>query len=313
MIQQNQPLKSFSHYQIGGAARWFIEATSLDQLKFDLGKWRSMHLELPVVVLGSTTNVLIDDAGYPGLVIKNSLFGEEIISSKPNTLIRFASGGLVSTAVNSTAKRGLAGLEWAGGLPGTIGGAVFGNAGAFGGEIKDSIVEVESIDLTDLSQISRNRPQCRFGYRDSIFKNSPSEFIISATLKFKSGEPVVLKKTLQSRVDYRQEHQPLEYPSLGSTFKNVPLEMAPAETIAACKEVIKTDPSPVIPVAHLINEAGLSGKQIGGAMISPKHPNFIVNLGHSKSSDVLQLIELVKKQVSNQFGVDLQLEVLYLH
>jgi len=207
----------------------------------------------------------------------------------------------------------LSGLEWSGGLPGSIGGAVRGNAGAFGGEMKDSVSKVESVDLTTLEEKIRDNVHCEFGYRTSIFKTQGTpEFIISVTVSLTLGDKKQIKQATLEKIEYRKAKHPLEYPSAGSVFKNVSLSQIPQQLKEQWKEHIKNDPFPVIPAAVIIALAGLSGIRSGDALLSEKHTNFIVNLGNAKATDVKAVIEIIKKTVREKFGIQLEEEIIYL-
>ncbi|MFZ3365153.1 MAG: UDP-N-acetylmuramate dehydrogenase, partial [Candidatus Acidiferrales bacterium] len=197
-----------------------------------------------------------------------------------------------------------------GGLPGTVGGAVRGNAGAFKGEIKDRIVSVESFDVETLAAVTRGNAACKFGYRSSIFKEKNGrEIILRATLNMDGGDARQIAAGIQEKINYRLERHPMEYPNIGSTFKNVDLELVPKIWRNAFAKVIKIDPFPVVPTAYLISEAGLRGMQHGAAMVSPKHPNFIVNLGGATAADVRFLIAEVKEKVFEKYGIRLEEEI----
>jgi UDP-N-acetylmuramate dehydrogenase len=216
-------------------------------------------------------------------------------------------------------ENGFSGLEWAGGLPGTLGGAIRGNAGAFGGEIKNIIREVVSMGVFPKPKvIKRKNKECDFSYRNSVFKKqspagmNPKEIIIEAFLDLKKGDKALMGDIVRKNENYRKERQPLDYPNIGSIFKNVNVKNAPKNRIKEFEAVVKTDPFPVIPAAFLISEAGLKGISSGGAVISPKHPNFIVNALQASSSDVKNLINLAKSEVKNKFEIDLEEEIVYL-
>ncbi|MDP3894642.1 UDP-N-acetylmuramate dehydrogenase, partial [Nocardioides sp.] len=227
------------------------------------------------------------------------------------------------------------GLEWAGGLPGTVGGAIRGNAGCFGGEIKDVVKSVKSLDVETLREVERNFPDCDFGYRSSVFSARPARFvlrskaggggsalggknsrsynkeiILSAIFGFKKGDAEEIGKSVNEKIAYRRERHPLEYPNAGSIFKNIDAEKISKKYIGQFSCVIKKDPFPVVPAAYIISEAGLKGVSLGGAMISPKHPNFIVNVLEAKSSDVKNLIKLVKSEIKNKFDIELEEEII---
>ena len=308
MFQKNVPLKEYVHYKIGGKADYFCEPKNIDELRDAILEAR--NLSIPVFVLGSGTNLLVSDKGFRGLVIRPKLEG---IRREGNKIIA-GSGVLMSELLEFAANAGLSGLEWAGGLPGTVGGAVRGNAGAFSGEMKDSVHEVAAINTNDpdLKLVRRENPEAQFGYRTSIFKEIGTEVIIEAILSLTPGDPETIRKAGESRMAYRKERHPMEYPSLGSTFKNVPVSAFKPEVLPVLQGVIKNDPFPVVPTAYLISESGVKGIKSGGAQVSEKHPNFIVNLGGATAKDVEALIALVKEKVKEKFGIVLEEEVMRL-
>lgn len=314
MIKKDIPLNKISYWGIGGPARFLLEVHSAEDLVSGLAEWQELMTKIErearkVFVIGGCTNVLIDDRGYNGLIIHNLI--DEILE-EGNTLT-FGAGLPFQKAVDYTAKKSFSGFEWAGGLPGSIGGAVRGNAGAFGGETKDNILEVDSYNLKSLESHHYNLAECRFGYRTSIFKTEKTDdFIISAKFRLENGDKKEIEKAVQEKIEYRESRQPLGFPSAGSTFKNVPVEDAPPEVVKDCKEVIKTDPFPVIPVAHLLSESGLKGKTIGNAQIAEQHPNFILNLGNASATDVLSLINYTKDAVFEKFRVKIEPEIMFL-
>ncbi len=306
-FQENVVLAKYSNYKIGGPAEFFFEAKNVDEIKWALGE--AKKLKLKIFILGGGTNLLISDEGYRGLVLKPNI---DFLKCE-GTAVAAGAGILMPELLDFTAEKWLSGLEWAGGLPGTLGGAIYGNAGAFGGETKDNIKEVESFDVESAEGHRRNNKECEFGYRDSIFKKlNGREIILSATFSLKKGDSAEIKKAALSKIEYRKSKQPLEYPNIGSIFKNVPVGLVPKDILEKCADVIKQDPFPIVPAARLIGLAGLKGMRSGGAMISPKHGNFIVNVGGAKAKDVEYLIEFVKREIKNKFGVALEEEVRLL-
>lgn len=308
-FQENVSLKQYSNYKIGGPSRYFFAPKNLDELNEAIKKAREEKLK--IFILGGGTNLLINDQGFDGLVIKPEVGGLK----REGNLVLAGAGVLMSDLLNFSVSQSLSGLEWAGGLPGTVGGAVRGNAGAFGGETKDSIKEVVSLDIKDTepNMVKRGNEACQFGYRNSVFKiNDGHEIILEAEFELKPGDPAEIKKIIEEKIKYRKERQPLEYPNIGSIFKNVDLKLVPEKYQKEWAGVIKKDPFPVMPTAHILTEAGLKGRQVGQAMVSPKHPNFIVNLGGASAEDVKALIKIVKSTVKEKFGVDLEEEVIYV-
>lgn len=303
-IQEGVPLSEHSNYRIGGPARFFCEAANEEDIRG--GVVFAREQALPLFVLGGGTNLLIDDEGFNGVVLKPSVMD----LSPEGTTVTVGAGVLVADLLKFAIAHSLSGIEWAGGLPGTVGGAIRGNAGAFRGEIKDRIVRVESFDVETLQTITRDNAACRFGYRASIFKEKDGrEIILRARIAFENGDAQKIAAGVQDKINYRLERHPMEYPNIGSTFKNVDLELVPKIWCEAVAKIVKVDPFPVVPTAYLISEAGLRGKQHGGAMVSQKHPNFIVNLGGAKAEDVEFLIADVKESVFDKYGIRLEEEI----
>ncbi len=317
-FKENIPLSKFSHYKIGGPARFFFEAKNEKEVAWAIGEAKKR--KLPVFILAGGTNLLLCDKGFDGLVLRPAIM---TLKAKKDTL-EVGAGVFMCDLLNFAAGKSLSGLEWAGGLPGTIGGAVRGNAGCFGGETKDNIVSVRSFDTKTMKIVERSARECAFKYRDSIFKKKRgAEIILSVELKLMKGDKKAILRSIKEKIEYRKKTHPLDYPNIGSTFKNIPLhaihEKGSPKYEKAIKErelafrgshfSVKTDPFPVISAAKLISESGLRGVSVGGAMISPKHPNFIVNALNASSCDAKSLITLAKAEVYKKFGVQLEEEI----
>src|SRR3989344_5613011 len=317
MFQEYIPLIRHSNYKIGGPARYFYAGKNIEGIEKAVVKARQW--KLPLFILGGGTNLLISDEGFDGLVLKPEILGINYQASSIKSgeaLLKVGAGESVSQFLNFLVSHGLSGFEWAGGLPGTVGGAVRGNAGAFGGETKDLVSEVTSLDISGRTPklIKRNNKQCRFGYRNSIFKHTnTNEIILEVVFKLKKGDRQAIKNAIKDKIQYRQERQPLDYPNIGSIFKNVDLRLVPKKRHASLAHIVKIDPFPVIPTAYLISEAGLKGVAFGGAMVSPKHPNFIVNALGAKAGDVKNLISLVKSEVYGKFKINLEEEIVVVN
>ncbi len=313
MILENIPLKPHSNYMIGGVARYFCAASGLHEMSHAIRF--SQEKNLPLFILGGGTNVLFHDKGFDGLVLKPEIRFISCVEALPETVsVTVGAGTPVADLLSFCAHHGYSGLEWAGGLPGTVGGAIRGNAGAFGGEMKDSVTEVVSMDTKSEGAhiTARENAECGFGYRSSIFKKPETgEIILAVTFSLVRGAPDAVHTAMQSKIAWREARQPLDYPNVGSIFKNVPWEQMPAELRERedIKKHIKTDPFPVIPAAFLIDQAGMKGVTCGGAMVSQKHPNFIVNAGVAEAAHVRELIELVKSEVHSKFGITLEEEI----
>ncbi|HAJ44379.1 MAG: UDP-N-acetylenolpyruvoylglucosamine reductase [Candidatus Azambacteria bacterium GW2011_GWE1_42_9] len=276
-IKQNVILAKHTTYKIGGPADYFIGVKNIDELKQAL-KFADDNA-LPKFILAGGSNVLFSDEGYRGLIIKIDSKKINIAGNK----ITADAGALMNDLVSQSIENGLAGLEWAGGLPGTIGGAIRGNAGCFGGETKDAVVEVMA--MTENGEIKKySGGDCGFEYRDSAFKHN-GEIILSAVFKLKSGDREKLKAEVFDHIKYRKTKHRM--PSCGSVFKNIS----------------------GMPAGAIIEACGLKGKAIGGARITEEHSNIIHNFNNAKATDVLELINLAKEKVDQKFGIKLEEEV----
>jgi UDP-N-acetylmuramate dehydrogenase len=292
--KKNVPLKNYTTYKIGGPAKYFFIAKTKEDLIEALRT--AKNLKLPIFILGGGSNLLVSDRGFNGLVIKINIHD---INFRHNEVLVGAGADLTKLA-HFSAENGLSGLEWAAGVPGTIGGAVYGNAQAFGTKISDAVKTVEAINLKTLKIKNFTKKQCRFSLKNSIFKESNTPrgtrnlIIISATLKLNNGKKEEINEKIKEYMQYRKKNHPMNFPSAGSVFVN------PEKN------------GEIIRAGFLIEKCGLAGKKIGKAQISEKHANFIINLGGAKSKDVLSLINLAKKKVKNKFGIELEPEVQFL-
>ncbi len=283
-IQKNISLAEHTNFKIGGRARYFFSARTKKDLLSAVNA--AKKFKLPFFILGGGSNLLVSDRGYKGLVVKC-----QMSKLRFQKLKIYAEAGVPLSSVASKAKeRGLGGLEWAAGIPGTVGGAVFGNTGAFGKSMEDGVKEVEVFDIYDLKFKIFGKKDCRFNYRDSIFKKRKNLIIFSTVIKLKKGNKKEIQKKIKEYLDRKKTTQPLNFLSAGSVFKN------PGRFFAA----------------KLIDECGLKGKKVGRAKISEKHANFIVNLGKARAKDVKKLINLTKQRVKNKFGIILEEEIQYL-
>src|SRR3989344_2051422 len=301
-VKKKVLLKDYTTFKIGGPAEYFLIVKEKETLIKAINVAKKLHV--PVFVLGGGSNLLVSDNGFRGLVIKVQ-FAKWFLETKH--IIVSDSGVEMKDLVMFSVNTSLGGLEWAGGLPGSLGGAIRGNAGAFGCEMKDSILEVEALDH-HLSLRTLSNKQCQFSYRSSIFKEK-NWVILSAKIKFTKGVKKDLENTANSHIEYRKEKHPLEYPNAGSVFKNVDVKKVSPKVQKLFLDKVKKDPFPIIPSAWFIIGAGLVGKKVGHAQISEKHSNYIVNIGGATAKDVLTLISFVKKKIKKMYDVDLETEV----
>lgn len=285
---KNVLLKKYTTYKIGGPAKYFFVAKTKKDLILALKV--SKKLRLDVFIIGGGSNLLISEKGFKGLVIKIDILD---IDFQQNKAVVGAGIGLTKLAYLS-ADKGLSGLEWSAGVPGTVGGAIYGHAQAFGTKISDVVESVEAIDLKTLETKTFTKEQCQFSLKNSVFKENKNLIITSAVLIFDKKDTEEVKNKIKELLEYRKVHHPMEFPSAGSTFVN------PEKN------------GEVIPAGRLIEECGLKGKIIGDAQISEKHCNFIINLGQAKAKDVVGLIKLAQKEVKKKFNINLEIEVQIL-
>lgn len=276
-LKKNEPLAKHTTFGIGGPADWFCEAKTTEEVAEAVTAARKA--EIPSFILGKGSNLLVADEGFRGLVIaiRNTQY---IIR---NTEIIAEAGTPLKKLVQLAVKNSLSGLEFAVGIPGTIGGAVVGNAGTARKWIGDLVEKVEVLgEDGEIHQLPTS--ECQFAYRTSRFKKT-KEVILRVWLRLKKDEPKMIKKKM-AEFWAKRKNQPIQK-SAGSIFKNPPGKSA----------------------GWLIDQCGLKGKTIGETQISPKHANFIVNLGQANCQDVLKLISLAKEKVKQKFGVVLDEEI----
>jgi len=293
-IKENFPLYPYTNYKIGGQARYFCIVKNEKELAKAI--LFTQKEKLPLFILGGGSNILVSDKGFHGLVIKTNFSDVRI---KENKIIA-GSGVSLSHILKLTIEERLTGLEWAAGIPGTLGGAIRGNAGAFGSEIGDNIESIRLFDDKKLEVKELKNKNLGFGYRTSLVKEKGgviTEAVLS--LEKETIDNLDIENKVKEYIDYRKKNQPLEYPSCGSVFKGVNGKKIKS---------IKTE-GRIISAGILIKKTGLSGVKIGDAQISEKHANFIINLGKAKAKDVFSLIRLCRKRVKEKFNVDLELEV----
>jgi UDP-N-acetylmuramate dehydrogenase len=281
-IKENISLAKHTTFKIGGPAKYFCIVRDKGDLFKAIRKAR--ELKTPFFILGGGSNTLALDKGYKGLLIK--VHNTKLVIDKSE--IYAEAGVKLEDIVRLTANESLSGLEWAAGIPGTIGGAVYGNAQAFGAGMTDIIKNVEVLDAKSLKIKNLSRKQCLFSVKKSIFKKNKNLIILSAILKLRKENKKEVQERIREHLDYRKKNHPWKFPSAGSVFVN------------------KIGGSPS---SRLIEECGLKGTKIGGAEISEKHAGFIINIGKAKAEDVLKLIKIIKQKVKSKFGIDLEPEI----
>ena len=306
-FKKNILLKDYTTYKIGGPAKYFFVAKSEEDLisAIKLAKKE----KLPIFILGGGSNLLVSDKGFPGLVMKIDILGANL---KKNKLI-VGAGEILTRLAYLTADNELSGLEWAAGIPGaTVGGSIYGHAQAFGTKMSDIIESVQVIDLKSLELKNFSLKQCQFSLKNSIFKKNRSLVIISAVLKFKKSNKDQVRNKIREFLDYRKNRHPMNFPSPGSTFVNPEVIIKDKKLLEKFPELNEFNKKGTIAAGYLIASVGLSGRKIGGAQISEKHCNFIVNLGGATAKCVVGLINLARRRVKKNFNIDLETEVQFV-
>jgi len=279
-VLENEPMSKHTTFRIGGSADVFV-SPKVSQVSEIIAL--AKEYEVPVTIIGNGSNLLVGDKGIRGLVVSFGKEAEEI--QLEGTRMTVSAGTILAKVAAEAAKNSLAGLEFAAGIPGTLGGAIVMNAGAYGGEMKDVVVSAKV--LTPEGEIKElSKEELDLSYRHSCIPEK-DYIVLEATLELTPGDETVIREMMADFKNRRIDKQPLEYPSAGSTFKR-------PEGYFAGK---------------LIQDADLRGYQVGGAQVSEKHCGFVINTGNATAKDVLQLIEDVKKIVFDKFQVELEPEV----
>ena len=281
-VLMNEPLANHTTMKIGGPADLFIEPTSIGNLEKVMNIILKQHL--PWRVIGRGSNLLVSDQGIEGVVIKlgKGLDDVEIHETK----VRVGAGFSLVTLAVQISKKGLSGLEFASGIPGSLGGAVYMNAGAHGSDMSEVLEKVHVL-FEDGTVAWLSKEEMEFSYRTSILQKKRPGIVLEAVFQLKSGNRDEIVAKMQENKNYRKDTQPYNLPCAGSIFRN---------------------PLPYY-AGQLVQDAGLKGYSIGGAQISPMHGNFIVNTGNGKAEDVLALIQHIKGTIYQQFGINIETEV----
>ena len=304
-VQINVPLVKYTTFKIGGPAKYFFVAEDNEDLVRAVTF--SKKLKIPCYVLGGGSNVLVSDNGFNGLIIINQ--AKDIILKKNNKMVADAGVNLMEL-VNKTIAEGLTSLEWAAGIPGTVGGAIRGNAGAYGGQISDNLIGAEV--MRGSKQFILDNKKCGFQYRDSIFKKN-NDLIISGEFQLQKGDKAKSQARVNEILAERKAKQPLEYPSAGCVFQNVVINSTNEEKVRQIRNLPKEYlERKKIPAAWLIEQLDLKGKTIGKAQVSDKHANFIINLGKASAYEVIQLISYIKMKVRDTYSLELMEEIEYV-
>ncbi len=304
---ENEPMSRHTYLKIGGPARLYLVAPTVKIVLEAMSKAR--ELDIPWHVLGGGSNVLVADEGYTGLVIqcadrRTTIEGNEVTA---------ATGAFSGLVAKLAADASLAGFEWGIGVPGTIGGATYGNAGCFGGEMKDVVSRVEAYHVAEQKIVMYTNAECDFHYRDSRFKHEP-HIILRTTLQLHPGNQAEIHARMDTIMQGRKTTQPQGTFTAGCLFKNfeytdesVLAKLASRYEIPQVMREAKR-----IPAGWLIDQLGLKGFTMGKAQVSPVHGNFLVNLGGARAEDVIALESYVKMKVRDELGILLEDEVQLL-
>lgn len=284
-IYINELMSKHTSFKIGGPADIFVKAKNINQINEVLKICNENNI--PLTIIGNGSNVLVRDKGIRGILLKIEMTNYNIEKNGQWAEVKADAGVLNATLAYALMNESLTGFEFAAGIPGTIGGAIYMNAGAYGGEIKDIVEETTFIDLEDENKIkTMNKLEQDFSYRHSIFEEK-NVIIISAKFKFKCGNIEEIKNTMKENLGSRKEKQPIEMPNAGSTFKR----------------------GNGFITAQIIDECKLKGAKVGGAIVSKKHAGFIVNTGNATAEDVINLIKKVKNEVLEKTGKKIETEI----
>lgn len=281
-VMAGEPMCRHTTFAIGGAADLFVVPKTPEQLAKALQVIRDCGL--PLLLLGNGSNMLVSDAGYRGAVVCTTEM-DDVRAVGENRLIVQA-GALLSRVSRYAQRAGLTGAEFAGGIPGSLGGAVFMNAGAYDGQMAGIVEQTEYLDGSGTVHTLTGEEHC-FAYRDSAFRAHPDWVVLRSVLRLQPGDPAAILDKMNDFAQRRRDKQPLNYPSAGSTFKR------PEGYFAG----------------RLIEDAGLKGVSVGAAQVSEKHAGFLINRGGATCEEMLRLIELVQQRVREKFGVELECEV----
>ena len=280
-IKKDEPMKSHTTFRIGGPAKYFIIPETKEEIKAVIECCKKA--DMPYYILGNGSNLLVSDKGYEGVVIQ--IFKNMNQISLEGEVITAQAGAILSSVANKALEAELTGFEFAAGIPGTLGGACVMNAGAYGGEMKDVLVNV--LVLTqDGEFLTISKEELELGYRTSVIAKK-NFIVLEASIRLEKGDKEAIKARMDELKVQRTTKQPLEYPSAGSTFKRPEGHFA----------------------GKLIQDAGLRGFQVGGAQVSEKHCGFVINKDQATAADVAELMRQVSLKVKEQFGVELEAEV----
>ncbi len=316
-IVQDYPLSEFLWYKIGGKAKFFVEISSRDDVHA-LVDFLKEENPKRIFICGLGSNLVFQDEDFDGVVIS-------VVEPEKKSPLAVTADGLLTVFAGNTLDQAiqfgfhehLVGLEWAGGLPGTVGAGVRGNVGAFGGEIKDSLDQVEVFSLSHpekgIFPLAKN--DLKFAYRHSLIKEQRDLLVLSATFQLTSADKETVtaaEETYANNKAYRKRNHPLEYPNCGSVFKNIKDKEQVARILRVWPEIreqVEGRWHGKVSMGYMVRKLGLAGYTVGNAQVSEKHCNFIINLGGAKASDVRAVIQKIQDSCEETFGFRPEVEV----
>ncbi len=301
-VSQNVPLASHTRFAIGGPARILADASTEAALAAAIEAIRTT--DVPFTVIGGGTNLIVGDAGFDGVILRYTASAIEI--SERDT--RADGGAVLQALVDTAIDAGLHGIETMTGIPGWVGGAIYGNAGAYGQSIHERVKRVRFFDGRDIREIGN--AECEFRYRESIFKRRKDWIILSATLQLDAGDRAALRGTADGILKIRNEKYPPTMRCAGSIFKNLLFDQLPESVRTQVPERIIREGK--VPSAYFLEVAGAKGMTDGGIRVADYHANLIYNAGGGTAAQVRRVIDDLKRRVRNRFGFDLEEEVQYV-
>lgn len=278
-VLENVSLKDYNTYKIGGNAKYIVKPSSVDNLINLIEYLKKENINF--LVIGKGSNIILPDEDFDGVLILLDNLNKYVIK---DSVVEVEAGIVLGTFIMNLVNNNLGGLEKLCGIPGTLGGAIVGNAGCYGGLISDYLVSVTYLENGTIKTISKN--DCNFSYRNSIFKRDKNKIILSCKFELNKSNKGDMLEVIKENTLKRKNSQPLEYPNAGSVFRN-------PEGVAAGK---------------LIEDLGLKDYNINGAYVSNKHANFIINKANAESKDIVTLIEFIQEKVEKEYGIKLILE-----
>lgn len=305
LAKRDEPMAKRTSFRVGGNTRLHVTVPSSEAMIEAVTA--ALDVDIPFYIYGGGSNLLVNDEGYEGVMIQA---GNRKTTIEENR-VTVEAGTITGLVARQSVDAGLTGFEWAIGVPGTVGGAVYGNAGCYGGEMKDVVLSVEVFDLNTRERKMLSNSECEFVYRGSMFKRHP-HLILSTTIVLKPTTDIAAGKArMEEIMKMRKEKQPLDASSAGCAFKN--FEFTDESVLEILKRSVDVPESMIknksVSAGWLIDQAGMMGESVGDAQVSTKHGNFFLNKGKARAQDLIALISRVKMKVRDEFGIEMQEEV----